>query len=286
MRESVILFIILVGAGCQHAIAADPVTISLRESASTSSAVITLNTIAELTGGDPKLRAVIATIDVGDRPKNGSSLPIAKRHVEFRLKLAGYSNGDFSILGADRVMVSAVRTPVATERVVRVATEELRRRLGPQTESLAIDLVQPVAATMPEIAPDDDIEIAATPQVAAVRMGRTQMNVTIRVNGEKRLTFPVFLNSNQKVIPNSAITQITPVTILKPLNDTTVIKAQQRVTMQVKLGDLVVSAQGDALQDGKIGQRIRVLNIDSKKMVVGTVNGPGTIEVDLTGGRP
>jgi flagella basal body P-ring formation protein FlgA len=111
------------------------------------------------------------------------------------------------------------------------------------------------------------------------------MNVNILVNGEKRLGLPVFLNAAEKVASKAAV-PLTPITPLKSVAEPPLVKSQQRITMTVRLGDLIVSAQGDALQDGRRGQNIRVLNIDSKKVVVGTVSGPGTIDVELAGNQP
>ena len=64
-----------------------------------------------------------------------------------------------------------------------------------------------------------------------------------------------------------------------------VIKPRQGVKMLVRLGAVNVVAQGEAMQEGRLGQTIRVQNVDSKKVVVGRVTGPATVEVD-TGGVP
>lgn len=64
-----------------------------------------------------------------------------------------------------------------------------------------------------------------------------------------------------------------------------VIKARQVVKMLVPLGSLNVVARGEAMQDGKMGQVIRVQNVDSKKVVTGRVTGPDTVEIN-PGGTP
>jgi flagella basal body P-ring formation protein FlgA len=42
-----------------------------------------------------------------------------------------------------------------------------------------------------------------------------------------------------------------------------------------------VQADGIAVESGKVGQSIRVENLDSKKVVVGVVVGPRAVEIDL-----
>lgn len=59
-----------------------------------------------------------------------------------------------------------------------------------------------------------------------------------------------------------------------------VIHAQEAVKIQVQVGGLRVTTTGQALQEGKQDQLIRVQNVDSKKVVVGRVVGPGIVEVE------
>lgn len=60
----------------------------------------------------------------------------------------------------------------------------------------------------------------------------------------------------------------------------TFIRNKQTVKMVVRVGTLNVVANGEAMQAGKVGDRIRVQNIDSKKVVVGRIVGPDTVEVE------
>jgi flagellar basal body P-ring formation protein FlgA len=63
------------------------------------------------------------------------------------------------------------------------------------------------------------------------------------------------------------------------------IKAKQTVKIQLDTGKIRIQAQGEALQDGRIGDIIRVQNIDSKRIVLGRVVAPQSVEVEL-GGSP
>lgn len=58
------------------------------------------------------------------------------------------------------------------------------------------------------------------------------------------------------------------------------VKQQSMVKLVARLGDLQVTAVGEAMQDGRAGQRIRVRNVDSQKIVQGRVVDRSVVEVD------
>ena len=59
-----------------------------------------------------------------------------------------------------------------------------------------------------------------------------------------------------------------------------VVKSRDPVRLTVRVGGLRITALGEALQDGRVGQNIRVRNVDSNKMVTGRVLDRGLVEVD------
>jgi flagella basal body P-ring formation protein FlgA len=62
------------------------------------------------------------------------------------------------------------------------------------------------------------------------------------------------------------------------------VKQQQLVDLVAPLGPVVVKALGEALQDGRAGQLVRVRNVDSKIVVIGRVVERGVVQVDYRGG--
>jgi hypothetical protein len=59
-----------------------------------------------------------------------------------------------------------------------------------------------------------------------------------------------------------------------------VVKTRDRVRLLAHVGPVNVVVAGEALQDGRMGQSIRVRNIDSNKIILGRVTGPGLVEVE------
>ncbi len=57
-----------------------------------------------------------------------------------------------------------------------------------------------------------------------------------------------------------------------------VVARNQGVVIQIKKPGLTISAMGEAMQDGKVNEYIKVKNIDSQKVLVAKVNDDGTVE--------
>jgi flagella basal body P-ring formation protein FlgA len=60
----------------------------------------------------------------------------------------------------------------------------------------------------------------------------------------------------------------------------TLVRRGEPVKLLVRLGPVNVMASGEALQDGRAGQSVRVRNIDSKQVVLGRVTERSLVEVD------
>lgn len=67
--------------------------------------------------------------------------------------------------------------------------------------------------------------------------------------------------------------------MLEDLGPVTVVERNQIVQLIFKSGTLQITADGRALGRASIGQRIRVMNSDSKLTVTGIVRGPAIVEV-------
>ena len=58
-----------------------------------------------------------------------------------------------------------------------------------------------------------------------------------------------------------------------------VIKRQDRVKLTAKIGDLNITVRGEAMQDGRVGETIRVQNSESKTIVQGRVLSSDEVEI-------
>lgn len=57
------------------------------------------------------------------------------------------------------------------------------------------------------------------------------------------------------------------------------------VTLTFTKGGIMLSAQGKALENGGLGDTVRVMNLQSKSVVQGTVTGPETVSIKTVGNR-
>lgn len=249
------------------AVAADPVSIALLPKPVGTDAMITIGQAAKLTGGSAVVREKMARLDLVERTDAES---ISRKLIRNRLRLAGYDDADFTF--GDAIGAVPNGALLSPESVEEVAKQELIRRLGVAPSEVFVDVVKPVVVKLPTATAADVVELTAVPVSGAVKLGRTQVDVTIKVNGERKLTLPVFLQATASGVLLAKAE--------KPA-DEVVVKAKQRVLMTAKVGELRVTAAGIAAENGKIGQSVRVENVDSKKVVTAVVTGPGTVEIDL-----
>ena len=57
-----------------------------------------------------------------------------------------------------------------------------------------------------------------------------------------------------------------------------VIERNQTVVIRIDRAGLVVTAMGKAMQQGKLGENIKVRNVDSQRVILAKVNEDGTVE--------
>lgn len=243
------------------ALAADPVSITLLPKPTGTESVVTLGQAAKLTGGSAAAREKMAKLDLVERSDLES---LSRKLIRYRLKIAGYADADFTF--ADGVPNGAL---LSAESVEEAAKQELIRRLGVSPDEVYVDVVKPVVVKLPVVTSVDTVELTAVPVGGTAKLGRSQVDVTIKVNGERKLALPVFLQASAATAKGEKASDDLPV------------KAKQRVLLTARIGELKVSAAGVAVENGKVGQSIKVENLDSKKVVTGTVVGPAAVEIDL-----
>lgn len=92
----------------------------------------------------------------------------------------------------------------------------------------------------------------------------------VSINGSEEITISAVTNTNAetKNLANSPV----------------LVRPKQRVTMTVRILGGEVSAVGEAQEEGRLGQIIKLKNIDTMKPLVGKVVGTNAVEIE-TGGR-
>ncbi len=204
------LLVVLVAALARAAVApaqmaqpaqpAAPVEVTLRPVARAPGPVIRIGNLATVEGGDGRLRALIAGLDVAEFSAGREIAVVGRDALKYRLLIAGIDPRRFQLGGPVRCLVSrGAAAPAAS---------------GPGPTAPASP-----ASPGPTAPPEAD--------------------------------------------PNPVV-----------------IHARDRVKMIAHVGGGQVIAAGEALQEGRAGQSIRIRNVDSNKMVQGRVLGPGVVAVE------
>ncbi len=122
------------------------------------------------------------------------------------------------------------------------------------------------------------VVIAARSLKRGVHLGRADLSMASR--NLARLSYGYYTRPDEvigQVLTRNLIQGrvITPTSLRPPL----LVKRGQVVTIKVQEGELSVTAQGEALQNGAQGSLVRVRNVESKRIVQGIVIGFGVVEV-------
>lgn len=286
MRHVLVIAVLALAAGPA---AADPVVVTLREKASARTSVVTIADVAAVTGGEPALRDGIAALDVAEIQAKTGSATVTRGTVEFRLKLVGLDPGVVTVGGAARTVVTQERRAVTADEVAAAARDELVRRLPWPAEQARVELTQRIVVAMPEVPAGEAVTITAQPHAPVAGPGRVQMDAVISAGGRRLLALPVYFEVGTGLAqiaplqPIGAAAGAVPAVPGPPPSTAPVVRSGERVTMVVRSGGLSVTAVGEAQQPGAVGQTVRVLNVDSRKVVTGRVSGPGTVDVSLGG---
>lgn len=273
----------------QYAPNSRAVTITLRAEATVDDTVVTLDQIAKLSGGSQSQRKRLGKLDVVDFPANASSRVVTTDVVRFRLLLSGLEASDFHLNGARRTTIVEPDESISFRRLLVVAEHAVRTRYPGRATDVALTPGKGVVVPLIETHPSDRIRFEAVVKGAVPRSGRVGVDVSLLVNGKRREVVPLLLDiapAPAGIAPSTDNRQqpVRPAANWTPgptKGAPATIKARDNVKLVVALGDGArIEALGEALEDGRIGQVIRIRNADSNRIVHGRVEANGIITVE------
>lgn len=122
--------------------ASDPVQVKIRSAkVGVSKRVITIADIAEVTGGDHRLRKQVSELDLDLIAKHQSSVSISMMQIQVRLILSGIAASDFEILGAEEINVRLTRPKDFQQQVEKIVRRELVDQFGLLEEDVQVHLL-------------------------------------------------------------------------------------------------------------------------------------------------
>jgi hypothetical protein len=243
------------------------IVVTLRAAAVVDEPIVTVAAVATLQGGDPRLRQAIGGLDVAEVSQVGRTVAVSRDMVIYRIQLAGIDLQDFRVEGPDQALVKMTTVELTVDEVFRAAQQAVLQRAGWDSKDVEFRLLEAVRLPAVNITAEDQVHLAVEPLKSMPGPGKLLVDVAVQVNGHRCGVATVAMEA----IVNGKAT---------PPADEIVIRVRDTVKLMASVGNLTITAAGEALQDGKVGQIIRVRNIDSSKTIVGRVVNRSTVAVE------
>jgi flagella basal body P-ring formation protein FlgA len=310
-----ILIVSIIPAGI--AAAQSQLIINLPAEATVESENLTLGQIAEVKG-DEAIAAKVREIGIGRISVPGQKVTIERTVILGRLACSEIEAVRPELAGAEAVVVSRKATVIKAESFVESSLKFLKENANEKTfadwETVREpdDMVLPNQATNVELVPRLASRTAAgqaivevdviseghslgTSQVTFEAQYKVQRAVTTAAVSAGRILNPenvkietVVSNRPQSAewstpyglaaVRNFAAGTVIGPGMAKAPKAQVLIERNQNVVIRIDRPGLTVTATGKTLQQGTLGEYIKVRNVDSQRVILAKVNEDGTVE--------
>ncbi|MFB3819151.1 MAG: flagellar basal body P-ring formation chaperone FlgA [Candidatus Methylomirabilales bacterium] len=292
--------------------------VSIRPAATVRQTEVRLGEIADIAAADPALAARLAALEVGRAPLPGLSRAIDLPYIKARLRWQQVDLAAVALDGPPAVTVTAASQTLPGEALVEAVRAQLLAEQGEEADRLSVraagsvpDLLLPLGAVSLKVqrragAPRlgslgatvevwVDGEPARTVRVAVRLSRRTDVVVAARPIPRHAVIGPddVRLERREVTAPGEAPAGLEGVVGRRALRGVAAGEAVQPAMLElaplVRRGDLVVlvaegrgvraMSPGEAREEGRAGQVIRVKNLASGRDVHGQVEAEGRVRV-------
>ena len=247
--------------------------LSLRPAVTVRDTIVRVDTVATLRGGSTRLRQMIAGLDLADLSSGENRLVIIPEHISYRLQIAGIDTRAFRIEGQQTVVTVAAQE-LTEDSLIAAATRLIRERLPKNAGDVDIQLCQPIRLPAFKVRPQDRIRLSADLPAGQGLFGTVQVPVAVFLNAQRQGIVPVSLAVSYVSEATAAVKE------QEPKEGPILVKPHDMVRMVAQIGAMRITALGEALQEGRAGQTIRVQNVDSKKIIAARVIERQLVEVD------
>lgn len=258
------------------------VVVTVLSSAVIDDSLVTIGRVAEIKGGSASLRYKIAKLDLADFKLGESRRSISAEQIRFRMLVAGIDESRFRLAGARTVTLTENAEPIAPRQFLKAAESALRQAYDPA--HTIFNAIGSVSVPTLRIDPDDVVRLEGKITEPAPANGLVKVNVSIFVNQKVQGVVPVqFEVAAAPSAPKRLDASLQQASMTAaPAKDlrTVVIKQRDPVKIVAKIGSARIEAGGEAMQEGRVGDLIRVKNLESNRIVFGRVDESGAVIVD------
>jgi len=310
-------FLLIIFATAAWADSSPVLRVHLPRTAKVKGEAINLKQVAVLFCEDEALIQKAEAVSLGRAPWTGEALSLDRRTISSRLVSEGISSSQFNITGSDAVSVMRDEQLISSEELIEQADAFLtRNRPGPQGASWRlIQRPSPLAlkypaenvkfhTTLSEESSEEAAKVIIAVTNGTQELGKTELlfryvypvrqavsisnirpgelltdrNTRIEILPAEHRTKNEWVSPLGKVaayaIPAGNV--ISPGQVKDPSSEI-IVRRNQMVKMKVEGMGFVVTGLGQALQDGRMGELIKVRNVDSKRIITAEVTYDGTV---------
>lgn len=311
--------------GLVFAIEDDTVLVKLRGVAVPKGKLVTIDDVAQITGGDLVTRREIGQLDLA-LIEHETVNSLSKRQIRLRIQLAGLAGEHVKVVGDDKVLLRPPLSSSNPQRLLDTLRPKVADRLGVSPTDVRLRLSRPLAEDAEILEPGVQLEFFIP---AAVRVGPLTVRAGIYEHGRLRQTVPISLDlqvaqavtvttrtiesgetitsadiaTERRVLSReiarhaatNVVGEIAKKSILKGAVVSSldlaasassakpiVVRNRDIVEIVARRNSLRVTISGGmALQQGAVGDAIRVKNPSSGKVLTAMVVDEGTVEIRL-----
>jgi len=271
----------------------------------TDDSPLQVNTVAVVDCNDESVSDKAGAVRLGRTPWLNEKLTLTRSTIMARLASAGLKTKRIRFTGALKVVIERRKMRISAERIVKSADEFLKTNAPAGAGSNPLVLARPVA---PVVVPESR-NLALKPRLAknqtpnyvrvevAVPDGTPKPKVvTVLYHGagkDKSVATPAPA-PGQDAAAGAATPPRRPVRTALPIiglgakkgQGPILIKARQIVRMRIKGHGFTIIGLGEALQDGRQDDYIRIRNTDTRRLITAKVAPDGTVEPFMGPARP
>lgn len=296
------------------------VTVTVRAASDVPGRTFTLGEIAEITGADKALATQVAAVEIGTSPLPGLSRPLYPGDILTRLRLHRIDPKRLNLVAPPAIRVTRGGSEIPPDEIVKAATEALLAARKDPDDGAIVEAVPLttrlfVAAGAREYragAPRGQVEGgAAVVPVSVLVDGRPAKTVEVAfkirrlvaaVVAKRALEARTVLTADDVATANIELSPGAPPPLTDPeavigkrttrrivagaplsataLETVPVIAAGAKVTAQVVMGSIQISAPAIARTPGAVGDVIRLFVLDTRKELRGTIVDESTVRVE------
>lgn len=308
---------VLLATSAMLAAADKPVVkVYLHGEARVAGAELKLADIAVIRGDDEELVKKASAVQMGRSPWVSEKMTIDRATVLARLASSGIAGSQLTLLGADKIAVTREQKVFKAADVVKAAEDFLQANRPGGEDCMwrlarkAEDLVAPAGgetrliARLAKDSPKDQVKLEVVAVAGKVETAKAELLFKV-IHSVRQVVATADIaaggiltkdNVKIEVVPSAIAAEawVEPyglvatravkagvvlgkgvITAPKPQ---VIVKKNQSVTMRIAGTGFVVTAVGEALEDGRGGDCIKVRNVDSKRTVTARVNFDGSVE--------